>query len=165
MACGRAPATACSPTEFGSTVARSSEKRTEMSKGSDVEVRRVYEDRHGSDSGYRVLVDRLWPRGISKDDAHLDEWLKSAAPSTELRRWYGHDVRRFDEFATRYRAELRRRPASDALDHLVELARTQNVVLLTATRDVEHSGAGVLAERLAARVTRSRRRPSASVRR
>ena len=65
-------------------------------------------------AGYRVLVDRLWPRGITKAEAALDEWLKDVAPSTELRRWYGHDVERFDEFARRYRAELRRPPASVA---------------------------------------------------
>ena len=57
-----------------------------------------------------MLVDRLWPRGVTKADAHLDEWLKEAAPSSELRRWYDHDVRRFEEFARRYRAELRRPP-------------------------------------------------------
>lgn len=101
----------------------------------------MYDDRRG---GYRVLVDRLWPRGITKADAALDEWLKDAAPSTELRRWYGHDVERFDEFATRYGDELGEPPASDAADRLVELAGTERLMLLTATRDVEHSGARVL---------------------
>lgn len=116
----------------------------------DLEVRRIYHDDRG-DAGYRVLVDRLWPRGIKKADAALDEWLKDAAPSTELRRWYGHDPQRFPEFSRRYRAELRRPPASDAVDHLLGLAATRTVVLLTATGDVERSGARVLGDHLASR--------------
>ena len=119
------------------------------------EVRRIYDDR-GGPTGYRVLVDRLWPRGVKKSDAGLDEWLKDVAPSTELRRWYGHDPERFAEFTRRYLAELRRPPASDAVDHLLELASTQPVVLLTATGDVEHSGARVLRDHL----SQSGRRPS-----
>ncbi|MGH9229464.1 MAG: DUF488 domain-containing protein [Acidimicrobiales bacterium] len=116
----------------------------------DVQLQRVYDDDRG-DAGYRVLVDRLWPRGISKADLALDEWLKDAAPSTELRRWYAHDLHRFDEFARRYRAELGRPPASAAVDRLIELSRTETITLLTATRDVEHSGARVLQERLMSR--------------
>jgi uncharacterized protein YeaO (DUF488 family) len=106
-------------------------------------VRRVYENQNDHRS-YRVLVDRLWPRGMSKADAPFGEWLKEVAPSTELRRWYGHDVSRFREFARRYRAELRAPPASIAVDRLIDLARSQAVTLLTATRDVEHSAARVL---------------------
>jgi uncharacterized protein YeaO (DUF488 family) len=101
-----------------------------------------------SEPGYRVLVDRLWPRGVSKADADLDEWAKDVAPSAELRRWYGHDVARFPEFERRYRAELRRPPASEAVDRLLATARTRTVVLLTATRDVGHSGARVLLDHL-----------------
>jgi uncharacterized protein YeaO (DUF488 family) len=112
------------------------------------EVHRIYDD---GGTGYRVLIDRLWPRGIKKADADLDEWLKDAAPTTELRRWYGHDPERFTEFARRYRAELRRPPASGAVDHLLKLASTRPVVLLTATRDVEHSGARVLHDHLESR--------------
>jgi uncharacterized protein YeaO (DUF488 family) len=104
---------------------------------------RIYDDT-GDDAGYRVLVDRLWPRGIRKDDAHLDEWNKDVAPSTELRKWYGHDVDRFDEFARRYRDELARTSGKDAVDALRRRARRAKVVLLTATKDVEHSGARVL---------------------
>ena len=89
-------------------------------------------------------MDRLWPRGVTKAEAELDDWLKEAAPSSELRRWYGHDADRFDEFARRYRAELRRPPASHALAQLVALARVKSIILLTATRDVPHSGAEVL---------------------
>jgi uncharacterized protein YeaO (DUF488 family) len=103
--------------------------------------------------GYRVFVDRLWPRGITKAEAALDEWLTNAAPSPELRRWYGHRVERFDEFARRYRAELRRQPALAAVGRLVELANEQPVTLLTATRDVEHSGARVLQQVLTRRFT------------
>jgi uncharacterized protein YeaO (DUF488 family) len=121
-----------------------------------LEVRRIYDD--GGATGYRVLIDRLWPRGIKKSDAGLDEWLKDAAPTTELRRWYGHDPERFTEFARRYRAELRRPPASDAVDHLLELASTQHIVLLTATGDVEHSSARVLRDYLASRTDRTGRR-------
>jgi uncharacterized protein YeaO (DUF488 family) len=113
----------------------------------EVAVRRIYDAVDGG--GQRVLVDRLWPRGLTKADAALDEWLKDAAPSTELRRWYGHDVDRFAEFARRYRTELRQGPAADAVRHLVELRRAGAVTLLTATRDLEHSGAAVLHRHLA----------------
>jgi uncharacterized protein YeaO (DUF488 family) len=126
-----------------------------MPQPHDVELRRVYDDRN---VGHRVLVDRLWPRGVTKAEAALDEWLKDAAPSTELRRWYGHHVERFEEFARRYRVELRQPPASVAVDRLVELMRTEPITLLTATRDVEHSGARVLEQFLASRTSRSRRR-------
>lgn len=98
----------------------------------------------------RVLVDRLWPRGIAKADAGLDEWLRDVAPSTDLRKWYGHDPARFDEFARRYRVELTRPPADAAVEHLRQLARTRRTVaLITATRDVERSGARVLRDALA----------------
>ena len=110
-----------------------------------VEVRRVYDDGATSDA-YRVLVDRLWPRGVSKADAALDEWAKDAAPSADLRRWYGHDPARYDEFTRRYRDELGRPPARDIVERLRALARERKVVLLTATRDVERSGARVLGE-------------------
>ena len=125
-----------------------------MQQHCEFQVRRVYADDDRNDEGYRVLVDRLWPRGVTKADAALDEWLKDAAPSTELRRWYSHDVQRFEEFARRYRAELRRRPAADAVERLLELAGTETVTLVTATRDVEHSGARVLQEHLTRRASR-----------
>ena len=108
------------------------------------EVRRIYDD-DASDGRYRVLVDRLWPRGLKKEDATFDLWCKDVAPSTELRRWYGHDPERFEEFAARYRAELSTPPASEAVDRLLDLAKVHGgLVLLTATADVEHSGAKVL---------------------
>lgn len=123
----------------------------------DLHLRRVYD---APDGGHRVLVDRLWPRGITKADAALDEWRADAAPSTELRQWYGHDVSRFAEFARRYREELRRLPASRAVGHILELSATRKVTLVTATRDVEHSGAQVLLEHLTSRAPRARRRRS-----
>jgi uncharacterized protein YeaO (DUF488 family) len=105
-------------------------------------------DTAGEGDGYRVLVDRLWPRGVTKAELGADEWLKDAAPSTELRRWYGHELSRFEDFARRYRAELRRSPAAAAVEHLVSIAARRRVSLLTATRDVEHSGAEVLRRHL-----------------
>ena len=113
-----------------------------------IAVRRIYEVDHSP--GYRLLVDRLWPRGVRRADADLDEWLKEVAPSTELRRWYGHDPDKFEDFARRYRAELTRPPASDAVRHLHELARGHRITLVTATRDVAHSGAQVLRDLLVA---------------
>jgi uncharacterized protein YeaO (DUF488 family) len=115
-----------------------------------IELQRIY-DALGRDGGYRVLVDRLWPRGVKKVDAAVDEWAKDVAPSDELRRWYGHDQAKFREFAKRYRAELRHSPASDAALHLLDVARDRRVVLLTATHDVEHSGAIVLLDHLSRR--------------
>jgi uncharacterized protein YeaO (DUF488 family) len=124
----------------------------------EFDLRRVYDDRHPEEGGgYRVLVDRLWPRGISKTDAALDEWLKDAAPSTDLRRWYGHDVARFKEFVRRYRAELRRPPASVAVDHLLDLGGREAIILLTATADVGHSGAKVLLDHLTRRASHAPR--------
>ncbi len=114
-----------------------------------VEVFRIYEDPGRHPGEHRVLVDRLWPRGVQKAALDIDEWAKEAAPSTELRRWYGHDPERFDEFSRRYLAELERDPGVSTVERLRELALRGCVVLLTATRDVEHSGASVLAAMLA----------------
>ncbi len=99
-------------------------------------------------------MDRLWPRGVKKEKARLDEWMREVAPSAELRTWYGHDPSRFSEFSRRYRAELRHPPASEALDRLVEMAREGPVSLLTATRDLERSGAAVLADVVNGRIRR-----------
>lgn len=112
-----------------------------------VRLRRVYDD-PAPDDGVRVLVDRVWPRGLTKAEVHLDEWLKDIAPSTELRRWYGHRPERFIEFRRRYLIELRDAQPAAAADRLRELARTRTVTLLTATRDVEHSQAAVLSDLL-----------------
>ncbi|TCK26629.1 uncharacterized protein YeaO (DUF488 family) [Pseudonocardia endophytica] len=107
-------------------------------------VRRIYDDRADGD-GTRVLVDRVWPRGLRKDDARYDEWISDVAPSTELRKWYGHDPDRFDEFRRRYRSEL---DGSPSLERLRELAGNGTLTLLTATKDPEASQAAVLRELL-----------------
>jgi uncharacterized protein YeaO (DUF488 family) len=114
-----------------------------------VELRRVY-DKEPGDGTHRVLVDRLWPRGIAKADAPFDEWAKEVAPSTELRRWYGHEPEKFEEFSRRYRTELAQPPADEVLARLRLLAQKRGVVLVTATRDVEHSAAEVLLDVLSA---------------
>jgi uncharacterized protein YeaO (DUF488 family) len=112
--------------------------------GTDIRVRRVYEEPSPAD-GVRVLVDRIWPRGLRKDAARLDEWAKDVAPSTELRKWYGHDPAKFAEFSRRYAAELDEPKARDALNRLRALAADQPVTLLTATKEIEISQAAVLA--------------------
>jgi uncharacterized protein YeaO (DUF488 family) len=118
-----------------------------MARKKTVHVRRVYEDPEQTD-GTRVLVDRIWPRGMSKEKAHLDEWCKQVAPSTELRKWYSHDPERFTEFSRRYQAELEDPEHADALAHLRDLTKDRTVTLLTATRQPEISEAEVLAELL-----------------
>jgi uncharacterized protein YeaO (DUF488 family) len=116
-----------------------------MANKAKVQVRRVY-DPPAPDDGTRVLVDRIWPRGLTKIKAHLDEWCKQVAPSTELRKWYRHDPARFDEFTHRYHVELTQPERSDALTHLRELAKDRTLTLLTATKQPEISEAEVLAE-------------------
>ena len=116
-------------------------------------VARIYElDQSRRGRAFVVLVDRLWPRGITTADAGLDEWAKDVAPSTALRRWYGHEPERFDEFARRYRHELREEPARDVAARLVATARQRPVLLVTATRAVERSGARVLRDSLRRRL-------------
>ncbi len=93
----------------------------------------------------RVLVDRLWPRGLTKEKAALDEWCKQIAPSSDLREWYHHDPDRFEEFERRYREELADPERTEALEHLRGLARTRTLTLVTATKHPEISEAEVLA--------------------
>ena len=112
-----------------------------------VAVRRVYEEPAASD-GARILVDRLWPRGVSKERAALTEWLKTIAPSTALREWYGHVPERFGEFARRYRVELEHPEHADDLQHLRALRAAGGVTLLTATTNPSLSEAAVLADLL-----------------
>ena len=109
-----------------------------------VQVRRIY-DAPLPDDGARVLVDRLWPRGVSKSRAHLDEWCKQVAPSSGLRTWYHHDPDLFQEFSRRYAAELNDPEPAAALAHLKELAAEGPLTLLTATKRPEISEAAVLA--------------------
>ena len=118
-----------------------------MNAGTDVQVRRIY-DEPQTDDGTRVLVDRVWPRGVSKERAHLDEWCKDVAPSSELRHWYDHDPDRFEEFTTRYQRELDDGEPAAALAHLRELATAGRLTLLTASKAVDISQAEVLARLL-----------------
>jgi uncharacterized protein YeaO (DUF488 family) len=110
----------------------------------NVRVRRAYEEPE-ADDGTRVLVDRLWPRGLSKARAALDEWCKNVAPSPELRTWYSHDPDRFAEFSHRYQQELHDPERAEALQHLRGLAADGQLTLLTATKKPEISEAAVLA--------------------
>jgi uncharacterized protein YeaO (DUF488 family) len=111
---------------------------------SPIRVRRVYED-PPADDGRRVLVDRLWPRGLSKEAAALDDWLRDVAPSAELRTWYGHEPARFAEFRRRYLAELTEPSQRAALGKLRGFAAAGPLTLLTATKDTDLSQAAVLA--------------------
>ncbi|MCU1345598.1 MAG: hypothetical protein JWL70_1864 [Acidimicrobiia bacterium] len=118
-----------------------------MPRKHEVRVRRAYDVRVPGD-GTRVLVDRLWPRGLSKEKADLDEWCKLVAPSTALRQWYGHSPERFEEFGRRYRAELEEPERATALQHLRDLRQQGNLTLLTATKETDISEAAVLADLL-----------------
>ena len=109
----------------------------------NIRLKRAY-DPPAPEDGVRVLVDRLWPRGLRKADAAIDRWLKDIAPSTELRRWFGHEPSRWDEFQRRYRDELSRHP--DVLNGLREMARDAAVTLIYAARDTLHNEAVVLRE-------------------
>lgn len=115
----------------------------------DIRTKRIYEAAAEQD-GARVLVDRLWPRGIRKADAGLHAWMKDVAPSNELRRWFGHDPARWEGFRTRYRAELE--GADEALKPLLELVRKGRVTLLYGAHDEQHNQAIVLAEFLRERL-------------
>lgn len=118
-----------------------------MQRQPRLRVGRVYDSRTAED-GTRVPVDRLWPRGLTRDQADLDEWCRQVAPSAALRSWYGHDPDRFAEFGRRYRSELDDPTRAQTLQHLQELAQHQTLALLTATRHVDISQAAVLAELL-----------------
>ena len=118
-----------------------------MAAAPAVQVRRIYDD-PWPDDGQRVLVDRIWPRGMSKERARLDEWCKQVAPSTELRKWYAHDPEKYAEFGRRYRAELDDPERAQAYAHLQELAGASRLTLLTASKRSDISEAAVLAELL-----------------
>lgn len=113
----------------------------------DIHIKRIYEA-PAKDDGYRVLVDRVWPRGVSKVDAHLDEWAKDIGPSTELRKWFGHKPPKYPEFKKRYEQELKDR--AEVLARIRSLARKQRVCLLYGAKDEEHNQAVVLREVLLA---------------
>ncbi len=114
---------------------------------SHIALKRVYEEAAPED-GQRVLVERLWPRGLSKERAHIDLWLKEVAPSHELRKWFGHDPQKFAEFRRRYETELQRTEVQQALSKLREMAQQRPVTLLFSAHDTEHNNAVVLRDLL-----------------
>jgi uncharacterized protein YeaO (DUF488 family) len=109
----------------------------------DIRLKRAYEPPLAAD-GYRVLIDRLWPRGVSREKLRLDEWAREIAPSSELRRWFGHDPARFAEFRQRYREELVGQ--RQKLEELRQRARAGTLTLVYSARDIEHNDAVVLTE-------------------
>lgn len=108
-----------------------------------ITLKRVYDEK-SKDDGYRVFIDRLWPRGVSKEDAHFDEWIKELAPTTELRKWFDHKPERFDEFRKRYKKELK--DHEEELDKLREKAKSEKITLLFAAKDTEMNNAVVIKE-------------------
>jgi len=110
-----------------------------------VQIKRVYHEPSPED-GRRILVDRVWPRGCKKEWLRLDGWAKDLAPSTELRKWFGHDPQKWEEFRLRYRKELQQPEAHRALQELGKLARTETMTLLYSAADTQHNQAVVLKE-------------------
>ena len=119
-----------------------------------IAIKRAYEPAAKSD-GRRILVDRLWPRGVKRDTAGIDEWLKDVAPSTELRRWFAHDPARWKEFIQRYRKELASPTAEAAMERLRKLASDRKVTLVYAAADSEYNNAVALRTILGARTART----------
>jgi uncharacterized protein YeaO (DUF488 family) len=119
-----------------------------------IAIKRAYEPAAKSD-GRRILVDRLWPRGVKRDTAAIDEWMKDAAPSTELRRWFAHDPARWKEFIQRYRKELASPTAEAAMERLRKLASGRKVTLVYAAADSEHNNAVALRTILGAGAART----------
>jgi uncharacterized protein YeaO (DUF488 family) len=116
-----------------------------------VTIKRAY-DPPGSGDGYRVLVDGLWPRGVSKEKLKIDAWMKEIAPSPDLRKWYGHRAEKWPTFRQRYQSELQNPPASDLLQELVRRARKGNITLVIGARDTEHANGTVIAELIRQRI-------------
>ncbi len=120
-------------------------------------IKRIYEKVEVTD-GTRVLVDRLWPRGVRKSTSHIDKWMKEVAPSNELRLWFNHDPAKWEEFKSRYEKELE---GSKALSDLISLARSSEITLVYASHDTEHNNAVVLAGMIAAAAPGAITRPKA----
>jgi len=118
---------------------------------SHVRLQRAYDD-PTADDGYRVLVDRVWPRGRTKEHLRLDAWARHLGPSTQLRKWFGHDPARWTEFQVRYHAELADPGRSRTLDELAERARQARVTLVFGAHDAEHNQARVIADELERRL-------------
>lgn len=108
-----------------------------------IQIKRVYHEPSESD-GYRILIDRIWPRGVSEEDAKLDEWNKDLAPSTELRKWFDHDSDKFEDFTQKYKKELEHNVEN--LTNLLDKAKDKTLTLLYGARDTEHNQAVVLKE-------------------
>ncbi|MBZ0207188.1 MAG: DUF488 domain-containing protein [Flavobacteriales bacterium] len=109
----------------------------------DIRIKRIYEEA-AKDDGYRILVDRVWPRGMAKEHANVDEWDKDIAPSTELRKWFGHETKKFPEFRKRYTHELL--DVAEELGRIRDLARKQRITLVYGAKDEQHNQAVVLRE-------------------
>jgi uncharacterized protein YeaO (DUF488 family) len=122
-------------------------------KAGNVKLKRAYEA-PAHDDGPRILIDRLWPRGVKKTNAALDQWMKDLAPSTELRKWFGHDPARWTEFRIRYTEELRQH--GEQLRQLRTLARARPITLVYAAHDIAHNDAVVLRDFLLGRLTKMR---------
>ncbi|AVR47175.1 DUF488 domain-containing protein [Christiangramia fulva] len=112
-----------------------------MAKNLKLKTKRIYENPANND-GYRLLVDRIWPRGISKEKAQLDEWNKDLAPSDDLRKWFGHQEEKFQEFKERYRKELEN--CEEELERLREMSKKKRICILYGAKDKEHNQAVVL---------------------
>ncbi|HLR79725.1 MAG TPA: DUF488 domain-containing protein [Bacillota bacterium] len=110
-----------------------------------VHVKRVYEDAH-EDDGVRILVDRIWPRGVSKEDAALDDWMKEISPTTDLRKWFNHDPKKFADFKQKYKEELTTGTQRKALDKVKAIARERRVTLVYAAKNEKYNQAVVLKE-------------------
>lgn len=112
-----------------------------------IRIKRAYEPPNPTD-GYRILIDRLWPRGISKNALSFDDWMKVLAPSSELRKEFGHDPEKWEEFEHRYQEELKTDEAQKRIQQLAQLSTRRNVTLLYAAKDEEHNNAVVLAKQI-----------------
>ena len=113
-----------------------------------LKIKRAYEEKEAGD-GKRILIDRLWPRGVSKDEAGIDVWQKELAPSTALRQWFGHDPEKWEEFKKRYRKELAGPESKRLLEDIARNAKRHNVTLIYSAKDTEHSNVQVLKELIA----------------
>lgn len=116
-----------------------------------IKTQRLYESLKGTE-GFRVLVDRLWPRGVSKQEFEFDLWCKDLAPTSELRKWFDHEVEKWPEFCERYQAELRSSEQQHRITKLIEQAGNQKIVLLYGAKDAEHNQAIVLAREIKRRI-------------
>lgn len=115
---------------------------------SSIEIRRLYQDHHDATPVFRVFVDRIWPRGVSKKEFGFDVWCKDLAPTPALRKWFGHKVQNWDTFCERYRAELQTPAQQDRLSELLRQADTRAIILLYGAKDMQHNHAIVLAQEL-----------------